>query len=286
MTELKVALEQLHTELTAEKLKENMQIKAIIFDFGGVLNTSNDIEGWRKGFKDLGAKNEISMDKEPFKTLITDQALGKFASDEEFLKKLRELLAMPADVSNKAVVAAWNSQAVGFNNEFYKIAGYKKKFKIFALSNTNKLHRDHNENVQYPEYLQKYSDKGLTQTFRGNFDKVYCSNEIHLRKPDPKAWELILKENPDLQPQNCIFVDDIKDYVDAAVKLGMHAFHFDIDKHSLDDVIKYIEKVNQAAFDVNSKPTTFYNQTVSNQTTLSLNETSNGSAKQKFNTSN
>jgi FMN phosphatase YigB (HAD superfamily) len=241
-------MSQVKTELEKTKEVNDQQVKALIFDFGGVIDiSSNAIEAWTKAFNDLGIKDEISMDREPCKSLISDYQIGKFASDQDFLKKLREILIIPVSMSDKTIIDAWNAQIQGQSEELHKLVDYSKKFKLLALSNTNKMHRDFAEHVKYPEYLKKHADKNLPKKFRDLFSKVYCSHEIHTRKPHPEAWITILRDHPELSANQFIFIDDVKEYIDAAVALGLHAFHFDMTKHSFDDVIKYVEELNNVA---------------------------------------
>lgn len=234
-------------EILERQISSKRKIKALIFDFGGVLNTSNDAVSWNKGFQALGAKNNISMEIEPCKSIIADYAVGKYASDNVFITTLREILDIPEGVSAEDIKAAWNNQVLSYNEELYKLIEYKKQFKLFGLSNTNKMHRDYFEGILYPRYINKHPDKNLPKSFRDMFDKVYCSHEIFCKKPNPEAWKVILKDNPGLLPEECIFIDDIKDYVDAAAALGMHVFQFDITKHSFDDVMKLVAEINASA---------------------------------------
>ena len=52
------------------------------------------------------------------------------------------------------------------------------------------------------------------------FDRVYCSHEIHARKPDPAIYRHVTRERG-IEPQRCIFVDDLAENVRAAEALGM-----------------------------------------------------------------
>lgn len=242
-------------DVIERQMSEKRKVKALIFDFGGVINTSLDSESWNQGFQDLGAKNKLNMAVEPFKSIIADYAEGKFPSDDSFLTKFRELLDMPTTVSNEAVIAAWNRQILGYNEESYKLVEFRKQFKMFALSNTNKMHRNFSEGAMYQKYLTEHSDKILPKSFRELFDKVYCSHEIFFRKPNLNAWTVILTENT-LHPEECLFIDDVKEYCDAAVSLGMQAFQFDINKHSFDDVLKIVVEINTTIEPKNSNSST------------------------------
>ena len=48
---------------------------------------------------------------------------------------------------------------------------------------------------------------------------------VGCRKPDPRIYQLTL-ERVELEPEQCIFIDDMQINVDAANELGLHAVHF------------------------------------------------------------
>jgi putative hydrolase of the HAD superfamily len=56
------------------------------------------------------------------------------------------------------------------------------------------------------------------------FDVVVDSSAVGLRKPDPRIYELTCSRLG-LQPEECIFVDDLECNIDAAAALGMEVVH-------------------------------------------------------------
>jgi len=52
------------------------------------------------------------------------------------------------------------------------------------------------------------------------FDVVVISGEVGMRKPEPRIFEHAL-DLMALRPDECVFVDDLRHNVDAAVQLGM-----------------------------------------------------------------
>jgi glucose-1-phosphatase len=219
-------------------------IKVIIFDFGGVLMKNESLSLWQKRFASLGAKVEISLENGPSADKIAQYCTGKYSSDEAFLKELREILQIPLEVTDKQVIAAWNAQVMELNLDLYKVVEYGTRFQLFGLSNTNKMHSDFFEYVLYPAYARDHNDKNLPTKFRELFKTVYTSNEIFCKKPDPMAWKRILNDNPDFAPEECLFVDDVETYTNAAKRLGMHTFCFNMKKHCLDNIIQYIDAFN------------------------------------------
>jgi len=106
-----------------------------------------------------------------------------------------------------------------------KVAGLlpvlKNKYRLFLLSNTNSIH-------------QKYGWKDYP--FLVHFEKQFLSHEVGAVKPDEKIYRAVEKYSC-LPPEEHIFIDDIKEYADAAKNLGWDAIHFT----GYDDLIKNLK---------------------------------------------
>lgn len=57
------------------------------------------------------------------------------------------------------------------------------------------------------------------------FETVVDSAFVNCRKPDPRIYQLTL-ERVQLEPEQCIFIDDMEINIDAANELGIHGVHF------------------------------------------------------------
>jgi len=100
----------------------------------------------------------------------------------------------------------------------------KKDYKVALLSNTNKIDF---------EYTLKNSE-GFPL-----FDAITLSFEVGHKKPDKEIFlDALNKLN--LKPNECVFIDDIKEYSDAASKLGIHGIHYT----SYEKLIKELKKLN------------------------------------------
>ena len=85
-----------------------------------------------------------------------------------------------------------------------------KNVPTYLLSNTNALHIDFiRERYEFPSLV------------RG----AILSHELGLRKPDPAIYRAALKMSG-TQPEETVFVDDLKPNVEAAKKVGMIAIRF------------------------------------------------------------
>lgn len=57
------------------------------------------------------------------------------------------------------------------------------------------------------------------------FETVVDSAFVNCRKPDPRIYQLTL-ERVQLEPEQCIFIDDMEINIEAANELGIHGVHF------------------------------------------------------------
>lgn len=86
----------------------------------------------------------------------------------------------------------------------------KKNYKLVLLSNTNSIHKRYG--------WEKYE-------FLKYFDKLCLSHEIGAVKPDAKIYKAVESFTRHL-PQEHIFIDDIQEYADGAIKAGWDAIRF------------------------------------------------------------
>jgi len=56
------------------------------------------------------------------------------------------------------------------------------------------------------------------------FEKSYFSYRLHLKKPDPAIFRLVLNENK-LDPAETLFIDDTFMHIEAAGELGITGYH-------------------------------------------------------------
>lgn len=75
----------------------------------------------------------------------------------------------------------------------------RTKFKIYALSNTNLIHKEVNEK------------RGLFK----HFDKSFLSCEIGIRKPNKEIYQIILDQIK-VDPKELVFIDDNKENIKTA----------------------------------------------------------------------
>src|SRR4051794_35518261 len=113
-------------------------IKAIIFDFGGVI-LNIDFNKTHKAFADLGVTdfNEMYSQKNA-DHLFRHLEEGKLR-EEEFYDAFRRSIKL--ELTNEQIKIAWNALLVSYRKQALKtLRAIKHKYKLYLLSNTNSIH--------------------------------------------------------------------------------------------------------------------------------------------------
>ncbi len=193
-------------------------MKNIIFDFGGVI-CDLDISRTVEKFKEFGpAKAEFSGNPEEqdrqFGQLVSSYETGLIGS-QQFRDAIRNHYQHPP--SDAAIDEAWNALLVGIPEPRVRLLeSIRDKYRIFLLSNSNEIH--------HQKYRQEFQQKFGYRDFDELFEKVYFSYLLHLKKPDPAIFKLVLNENK-LDPAETLFIDDTLMHVESARQLGIAGYH-------------------------------------------------------------
>ncbi len=183
-------------------------IKALIFDFGNVfLNL-----GIEKSMKDTLKSFQLDSFSEEMYAINYLYEQGLLSTDEF----LEFYLGLFPELKKEEIIQLWNSVLKDFPSyrlKFIQNLALEKKYKLILLSNTNELHIDWVIN-NVPFY----------DTFKNSFDNFYLSHEIGLRKPDAAIFEYVLNQNH-LKAKDCLFIDDTKEHILGASKLGIHTWN-------------------------------------------------------------
>lgn len=186
------------------------KIKNIVFDLGQViLNVDEGLTS--EAFKKLGVKGFDEI----YSRIRRASLFGHFETGSitanEFRTELKKHLPNPAN--DRDVDDAWNAMLLDLPRErIHLLEQLKSKYRLFLLSNTNEIHLN-----AYSKILENsYGFKDLSHLF----EKEYYSCKVGLRKPDNKIFRLVLSENG-LIPGETLFIDDTKEHIETAKKLGI-----------------------------------------------------------------
>lgn len=129
-------------------------------------------------------------------------------SEEKFIKRMLEILDHKIDAET---FCKYFSEIFEENKEVTALLPeLKKKYKLILLSNTNSIHEKYGWNNC--EFLKL-------------FDSLIVSHKVGAVKPEEKIYRAVEKASG-LPSGKHIFIDDIKEYVNAAKKLGWDGIQF------------------------------------------------------------
>ena len=190
------------------------RIKNIIFDLGGVILDIDESAVYNELGKMGFDIQQLAHSKE-FMDILSKFDIGVYTA-ATFRKKVKAYLGLEK-MTDQKFDAIWNSMLLDIPRERMEtIEKVKKHYKIFLMSNTNEIH--------YDLYVRDLQLRFGYNEFDELFDKAYFSFDIHLEKPDPRFFELIL-DHEGLLPEETLFIDDTAKNIEAAKALGLRTYH-------------------------------------------------------------
>ncbi|MGI8581804.1 MAG: HAD family hydrolase [Chitinophagaceae bacterium] len=185
-------------------------IKAIIFDFGGVI-LNIDFSKTSRAFRELGVKGFDDMySQKNANPLFQHLEVGKL-NEEEFYDAFRK--ATSVKTTNQEIRFAWNALLLNYRREaLHTLKTIIDKYRLYLLSNTNIIHQQAFNKI----FTEEIGDGSLNDSF----DKIYYSHEMSYRKPDKEAYEYVLKEN-NLSPSETLFIDASIQNIEGAKAVGL-----------------------------------------------------------------
>ncbi len=184
-------------------MKNNNDVKLIIFDLGGVLVELGEQlfpSSWMPNNADFG------LDEWFASSVAASFETGKI-STQTFISELKQSLSIKA--SDEEVLTAfeyWPKGLLPHADELLR--RLKVNYKLAVLSNTNEVHE--------PRLLNGFD-------LQSKVDDIFFSHKIGYSKPDPAAFDYVLK-SLDVRPNEVVFFDDNMTNVLAARALGILAY--------------------------------------------------------------
>ncbi len=206
-------------------------MRALVVDWGGVLTGSVD-SGVQK-----------FLDGETLDLQAYGAVLGEWMGDigriEARLNPIHALergeLAVP-DFEAK-LAAAMSAQTGSTYNPEGLISRMFQHFgtahEMYAL-----VRRAREQGIATALLSNSWGNEYPREMWTDMFDVVIISGEVGMRKPEPRIYNLVC-ERLGLQPQQCVFVDDMPYNVDAAVRLGWVGVHH----HSYQETAAELEAI-------------------------------------------
>lgn len=190
-----------------------MQYKNIIFDLGNVL-VSLDPEGCIGAFRKMGMGELVNLSPDSKgHELLSRLGVGEMTT-EQFCDEARALTG--AHVSDGEIIAAANRILVEIpDSRKERLLQLKAQgHRLFLLSNTIDAHWDYCVERLFPY-------RG--HTVEDYFERCFLSQRMHLAKPDSRIYEEVIRQAA-IDPDETLFIDDLKENCEAAERLGIHTF--------------------------------------------------------------
>ncbi len=197
---------------------QNSDIKAIIFDYGEVLNVPTDNWAVQELRTRLASRLGLSADQlwpylyqgQPARLWMT----GRLSWDDFWATVLRPKgIEDPDEIESFAQEATSNSHQV---NEEMKslLASLRGRYRLALLSNASWTREELEDRLHHLHGIPE-----------GTFDVVISSTSVGYVKPDREVYELTLARLG-VRPEETIFIDDLESFTRAAAELGLHAHTF------------------------------------------------------------
>ncbi len=203
------------------------KFKNIIFDLGGVI-INIDLPLTMTAFEELGIKDVPKLFSTTLQQQLFDfQEKGTITS-AQFRDEIRKFSTV--HLLDSQIDEAWNALLLDLPKARLELLEkVKRSHRTFLLSNTNEIHI---QTIQH--YLNKEYGISDLSSF---FEKTYLSYQLGMRKPDAELFKLVLDENK-LNPSETLFIDDTKQHILAAEKLGIQTYWLDLSKENLLDLFE------------------------------------------------
>jgi epoxide hydrolase-like predicted phosphatase len=178
-------------------------IRNIIFDLGNVLVSFRPSEYFTKENYPENIKATILSD------IFESKEWIMLDKGEISLSEAVDAIASVSSLKKEEIAHVFNLRTnlmFPLDENVKLLAGLKNQgFRLYYLSNFPK---DVFDEIKAGYYFFKYFDGGI------------ISSEIHITKPNPRIYEILL-EKYSLSAEECLFVDDLEPNIKAAELLGM-----------------------------------------------------------------
>lgn len=205
---------------TAPAPAKQDEIKAVVFDFSGVIAKTN--------FSKLASEiaQQLHMSQQEAEQLLQKrkQDLKQGVSEEKFWddEAKRRGCTLPLDWG-----AYFDEASFRALEELPGMIALVKSLKaqhyqVALLSNVRAAH------ARVKERLGLYT----------LFDPLLLSYQTGLKKPDPRAYQLLLSKLQ-LPPSKVLFIDNKEANIEAARRMGIHAIQFRSPKQVMEELKEY-----------------------------------------------
>ena len=175
-------------------------IKAILFDWGGVLAKSDSTVASKKLAK------KYNLDPLEIQKVMREKQ-DKFClghNSEQFAKVISKIFQIPDQEIIQALCEVKSNEIFLFAKELKD-----KRYRLYLLSDQK-------------EFKGEYLKNNYDLTF---FDGIYFSYELGVKKPSKEFFEIFIEKSKEI-PKECVFIDDNTTNIETAKRLGINVILF------------------------------------------------------------
>ena len=202
-------------------------IKTIFFDIGGVLIDIHPERTYQ--YLSDSADVEVSMVKESFPWDAHDQYERGIINNEDWFITYKESLPQPCCLKRSDFWNAWKLLLGEEKNTVNILEALNKQYSIWLLSNTN------------PKHIQDEIEKRYL--FPSLINGAVYSFDVGVRKPEKEIYEIAM-QRANANPQECLFIDDLLENIQAAKQIGIEGIHF-ISSEQLKQELVHLGIINE-----------------------------------------
>ena len=202
-------------------------IKTIFFDIGGVLIDIHPERTYQ--YLSDSADVEVSMVKESFPWDAHDQYERGIMNNEDWFITYKESLPQPCCLKRSDFWNAWKLLLGEEKNTVNILEALNKQYSIWLLSNTN------------PKHIQDEIEKRYL--FPRLVNGAVYSFDVGVRKPEKEIYEIAM-QRANANPQECLFIDDLLENIQAAKQIGIEGIHF-ISSEQLKQELVHLGIINE-----------------------------------------
>ena len=202
-------------------------IKTIFFDIGGVLIDIHPERTYQ--YLSDSADVEVNMVKESFPWDAHDQYERGIMNNEDWFITYKESLPQPCCLKRLDFWNAWKLLLGEEKNTVNILEALNKQYSIWLLSNTN------------PKHIQDEIEKRYL--FPSLVNGAVYSFDVGVRKPEKEIYEIAM-QRANANPQECLFIDDLLENIQAAKQIGIEGIHF-ISSEQLKQELVHLGIINE-----------------------------------------
>ena len=202
-------------------------IKTIFFDIGGVLIDIHPERTYQ--YLSDSADVEVSMVKESFPWDAHDKYERGIMNNEDWFITYKESLPQPCCLKRSDFWNAWKLLLGEEKNTVNILEALNKQYSIWLLSNTN------------PKHIQDEIEKRYL--FPSLVNGAVYSFDVGVRKPEKEIYEIAM-QRANANPQECLFIDDLLENIQAAKQIGIEGIHF-ISSEQLKQELVHLGIINE-----------------------------------------